>query len=516
MAPGMTEQANNRSDDRKAGSVAPRAQATAQPQKPAGAKPAPAAQPQKPAGAKPAPAAQPQKPAGEKPAPAAEPQKPAGAKPAPAAQPQKPAGAKPAPAAQPQKPAGAKPAPAAQPQKPAGAKPAPAAQPQKPAQAANATVAEDALAVRPAHIRRRHRMILASFGLVVLLPTLLATAYLYLIAADQYSSHVSFTVRSEEFQNPFALLNGAIGATGTASSSETDILYDFILSQKLVQNIERRLDLEAIYSRPAFDPVFALRRGLPIEDMADYWRRMVAISYDRTGGLIRVETFAFTPEDAHDIATAIVEESDSLVNALSQIARDDATRSAEEDLRRAVERLRTERVELSAFRTEQQIIDPEIEGQIPMGVLTALQQQLAEALIGRAMLAETTREGDPRLEQADRRVDALRAQIAEERDRLATATARGGESLVSVIGNYESLLVDLEFAQQAYVSAAAAYDTALAEARRRSVYLATHIPPTTAESPQYPRRLLLAAATFAGLTLLWLVGLLSYYAARDR
>jgi capsular polysaccharide transport system permease protein len=87
---------------------------------------------------------------------------------------------------------------------------------------------------------------------------------------------------------------------------------------------------------------------------------------------------------------------------------------------------------------------------------------------------------------------------------------------VSVIGEYETLLVDLEFAQQAYVSAAAAYDSALAEARRRSRYLATHIPPTMAESAQYPRRLLLVLATFGGLLLFWLIAVLSYYAARDR
>ena len=289
-----------------------------------------------------------------------------------------------------------------------------------------------------------------------------------------------------------------------------------MLSQKLVESIDARLDLEAIYSKPAFDPVFAFRPGQPIEELAGYWANMVHVAYDRGTGLIRIETFAFTPEDAHAIATAIVDESDRLVNALSQIARDDATRSAEEDLRRAADRLRDVRVQLSTFRTEAQIIDPEIEGQIPMGVLTALQQQLAEALVSRTMLADTTREGDPRLSQADRRIEALRGQIAEERERLATATTSGGESLVEVLGEYERLLVDLEFAQQAYVAASAAYDGALAEARRRSRYLATHIPPTIAESPQYPRRLLIGLGVAGMLLMIWSIGLLTIYAARDR
>ncbi|MBL4557563.1 MAG: hypothetical protein JKP98_12260 [Rhodobacteraceae bacterium] len=71
------------------------------------------------------------------------------------------------------------------------------------------------------------------------------------------------------------------------------------------------------------------------------------------------------------------------------------------------------------------------------------------------MLAETTFDGDQRLAQADRQIEALREQIVEERDRLANNQQRG-RFTGSVIGEYETLLVDLEFAQQAYVSAAAA------------------------------------------------------------
>jgi capsular polysaccharide transport system permease protein len=148
------------------------------------------------------------------------------------------------------------------------------------------------------------------------------------------------------------------GSTSSGQSSDADILYDFILSQKLVENLDASLDLEAIYGRPAFDPVFALRPGQPIEDLARYWRWMVHVAYDRGGGMIKVEAFAFTAEDAHRIAEAIVAESDTLINALSKIARDDTMRSAQEDLDRAAARLRAQRVKLSAFRTENQIIDP--------------------------------------------------------------------------------------------------------------------------------------------------------------
>jgi capsular polysaccharide transport system permease protein len=253
-----------------------------------------------------------------------------------------------------------------------------------PTKAKTASMGARLVSVRPIMLRLRHKLVLLSFVLVVLVPSALATAYLYLVAADQYSSQTSFTVRSEEFRNPLdAIVGTGFGSTSSGQSSDADILYDFILSQKLVENLDASLDLEAIYGRPAFDPVFALRPGQPIEDLARYWRWMVHVAYDRGGGMIKVEAFAFTAEDAHRIAEAIVAESDTLINALSKIARDDTMRSAQEDLDRAAARLRAQRVKLSAFRTENQIIDPQVEGQIPMGVLTALQQQLADALVRR-------------------------------------------------------------------------------------------------------------------------------------
>jgi capsular polysaccharide transport system permease protein len=56
----------------------------------------------------------------------------------------------------------------------------------------------------------------------------------------------------------------------------------------------------------------------------------------------------------------------------------------------------------------------------------------------------------------------------------------------------------------------------VAEARRQSRYLAAHVSPTLAESPQYPQRLMLAgvAALFLGLT--WAIGVLVIYSIRDR
>ena len=90
------------------------------------------------------------------------------------------------------------------------------------------------------------------------------------------------------------------------------------------------------------------------------------------------------------------------------------------------------------------------------------------------------------------------------------------EKLASVVGQYETLLADREFAEASYIAAAASYDAALAEARRKSRYLAAHVPPTMAQSPQYPNRIFMSLGVFGAALLFWMIATLTVYAMLDR
>ncbi|MEL6682522.1 MAG: sugar transporter [Pseudomonadota bacterium] len=340
--------------------------------------------------------------------------------------------------------------------------------------------------------------------------------YLYTVAADQFSSRVSFSIRSEEFQNPLDAL-GTLGQISTGTSSDASILNEYIRSQKLIEDISEDLDLGTLYSKPEYDPVFAFDPNKPIEDLIRYWHWMTYVTYDAGSGLIDVEAFAFTPEDAHQIATAIMEASSDLVDELSNIAREDTTRHAAYELERARERLTEARVALGALRDREQLIDPRADLEARMGVLTALQQQLAEATIEYDLMVGSTRAGDSRLDTINRRIDAIKNRIEQERNKIGQTSADPDtRAFASVVGSYESLLADREFAEQSYIAAAASYDTALAEARRKSRYLAAHVPPTMAQSAQYPNRLLMSLGVFGALLLVWMILVLTAYAMMDR
>lgn len=340
--------------------------------------------------------------------------------------------------------------------------------------------------------------------------------YLWNVAVDQYASTVAFSVRREEAGSAVETLIGITGISGS-SSTDTDILYEFLQSQILVADIDAQVDLRGKWSKPDNDPVFAFDPSGSIEDLVDYWDRMVKIYYDSGAGLLEVRVLAFTAEDATTIANALFLESSDMINELSAIAREDAIKYARDELEDSVSRLKEAREVVTRFRSRHQLVDPTLDIETQAGLLGNLQAQLAEALIELDLLMEVANANDPRISQAQRRVGVIENRIEEERRKLGqgehTVT---GQVFADIVGEYERLSVDRAFAETSYTSALAAYDIALAEARRKSRYLAAHILPTRAETSRYPERLYLVLLLGLFLTLVWVTTVLVAYSLRDR
>lgn len=370
---------------------------------------------------------------------------------------------------------------------------------------------------RPAKTKGRHRRIFWSFATVVLLPLLVVGTYLWGFAEDQYASKVGFTVRREEAPSAVDILGGLTNISN-ASSSDTDILYEFIQSQELVQTIDDAVNLRQLYSKLySEDPVFSLAPDSPIEDLLSFWGRMVRVSYQPGTGLIELKVLAFAPEDAQLIAQEVLDESAKMINSLSDVAREDAMRYAREELELAVDQLSEARQALTAFRSRTQIVDPDADIQLQMGLLNTFQQRLGEELINLDLLLESTRETDPRTRQSQQRVEALRARIRQERDKFGSGgDVAGGEDYATLVSEFERLSVEQEFAEQKYTNALSNFDLAQTEAQRQSRYLAAYLQPTLAQKSQYPQRFLILGLSALFLFVGWATGVLIYYALRDR
>tara|TARA_R110002051_G_scaffold45702_1_gene92138 strand:- start:6211 stop:7431 length:1221 start_codon:yes stop_codon:yes gene_type:complete len=371
---------------------------------------------------------------------------------------------------------------------------------------------------KPARAKVRHWGLLIAFLVMVLLPAAGSSWYLYTRAADQYASTLGFTVRSEDVSSSLDLLSGLGSSLGGGGSHDSDILYEFISSQELVRKADAALDLRRIFSRHYdTDPLLSFNTDGTIEDLTAFWQRMVRVSYDSGSGLIELRTLAFRAVEAKQIAQLIYDESSEMINELSAIARSDATRYAQEELTLALERLKLAREAMTTFRLANQIVDPNADIQVQMGLLTTLQTQQVSALIEFDLISETASPNDPRVAQARRRLEVIEALIDNERQKFgAGGSGPTGQQFARTIAEFERLSVDREYAEATYATALNALDTARAEANRQSRYLAAYIQPTLAEKSEFPQRELIVAFVLLFSFLIWAICSLIFYALRDR
>lgn len=369
---------------------------------------------------------------------------------------------------------------------------------------------------RRAHFAPRHMGLLISFFLLVAAPGGLTGWYLWARAADQFASTLGFSVRKENVSSAVEILGGFTNITGS-SSADTDILYDYMHSQKLVAEIDADLDLRTLWSKPANDPVFAYTAPGSIETLMSYWASKVQVTYDNATRLIEIRVLAFDPADAQAIAARLFDKSTAMINRLNDAARADALQFAAAERDKAEARLAAARAAITDFRNRTQTIDPAADMASQTGLLANLQSQLAEALIDSDILAASTQNANARGTQAATRIKVIEDRIAAERAKLGLGeTGATSPVFATLIADYERLTIDRDFAETGFRAAQMAFEAALADARRQTLYLAAHITPTLAETAQFPQRQNILGTVLMFLLLAWSIGAMVYYSVRDR
>lgn len=366
----------------------------------------------------------------------------------------------------------------------------------------------------------RRFWVYVTFVPCVVLPLALAALYFHSYAADRYAVEMKFAVKSPLSGGSSDFL-GLMTGVNSSSSTTTDsyIVVDFIESQDLVQMLEDRIDLRAIYSKPADDMLMRFDPTLPKEDFAEYLARMVTVYYDVSSQIITVEVQAFTPEEAKAVAELVLKLCGDLVNDISERARLDTVRIAEEAVLRAENNLRDQRRKLAEFREHEQDIDPGRSVEAQNVLLGRVQGELADAETRMATLREFLSEDAPSVRYLQSQIDSLKLQLAEQKGKLgvgAIAGAQGdGITLTARVGAYEELSVDLEFLQNAYVSSLASLEAARLEADRQQRYLAAFVLPKVPEKAIYPNRVLNIFVVFIFALMAWGLAVMTIYIIRE-
>lgn len=364
-----------------------------------------------------------------------------------------------------------------------------------------------------------------SFLLCVVVPVLATSLYFFFVASDQFVAETRFVVRLGPQDNSAkeglasvlsaVKVGGAGGSAGGGTATEdAHVVTSYIQSRAVVDDVQKAVDLRAIFSRPEADFYARLKSNATIEELVDYWRRMVTTYSDAMSGIVTVEVRAFRPDDALLLVRTIGEASEKLVNDISRRARQDALRRATEEVQRAQGLMYEALGEMEGYRNREGLIDP-VQTATETGKL--LTKVLADQITAEGELFVAQRSLAPDSSAVRRltsRVEGLKQQAAELRAQLA-GNRDEARNVAASLAAFEEVAVKQKMAETLYSLAEAGLDRARRQAEAQSVYLSVFVPAGLPQEYTYPKRFEYSASVAAALFVLWSIVALIWLSVED-
>lgn len=331
------------------------------------------------------------------------------------------------------------------------------------------------------------RALRSRFFWIVAVPTVISAVYFGFIASDIYVSESRFVVRSPDKQVQTGL--GAL-LQGTGLSHTQDNVYvvrDFILSRDALSQLQKSQHVSDLFG--AKDVDFASRFGVfkfqrSFESLYRYYDRRVDIDIDSTSGITTLRVNAFTAESAFAVNESLVEMAEALVNKMSSRAQSDLVDSASKEVREAEERTQAAAASLSAYRTTEQIFDPERQSALQLQQVSRLQDNIVATKTQIAQLSVFAPDNP--------QIKTLKLQLAsleEQAQQQMQGVAGGRQSLTNKAVQYERLKLEQVFADKQLTLAMETLESARNEAMRKQLYLEIVANPNLPDVAMRPRRI---------------------------
>jgi capsular polysaccharide transport system permease protein len=344
-------------------------------------------------------------------------------------------------------------------------------------------------------------IIVGTFGLIVVLPNLVATVYLAFFVSDQYASETRFAVRGGE---PNLLnLGGLVGMASGQRVQDSMIVADYIEGRGMVEAVDHALNLRKLFGRNQIDFFSRFSPKDSNEELLSYWKNHIYVKIDSMSGIITVVVRAFTPQDSLDITNKIVSLSETLVNDLTERSRSDALRRADAELARAKQYLQIKLAEMRNLRNAEGVLDSAKTGEVMTQMLGDLRLELIHLEQEYSAQRRTILPTSPQLRVLEARIDSMKDQIRKFEDQMTAVGPTAGPVLSESMSKFSRLNLEKDFAEKQYVAAAAAFESARIDLETQKVYLATFTKPVLSQEALYPKRFWLWSVVAFLSLLLW-------------
>ena len=340
---------------------------------------------------------------------------------------------------------------------------------------------------KPEKVRRfrlRLRLNHVLFLAVVVLPVLLVSAYMYLLATDRYESIASTNI-TEEKSSTASLDLSMLGLSNTAADSDALILKQFIESKDMLMYLDEKIRLREHVTSPEIDFYSRMSSDASLEDFHDYYIWLIYMMYETDSKLLKFSVQAFDPQYAQQMLKVMVARSQAFMDDLNDRVTREQLQFFDREISSSEARLKAAKEELISFQRKNRLLTTESEGAAILATIHAMEQSVVQKQSDLNARLEVLDKSAPQLQTLQLEIKALQNQIAESKDRLAGSSVN---SMTELDSKFREIQLNLEFVTNIYKSNLNALEQARLEAARRLKFLVVVTEPSLPQTSEYPQR----------------------------
>ena len=236
-------------------------------------------------------------------------------------------------------------------------------------------------------------------------------------------------------------------------------------------------------------------------DKQVFWNRVSNPVVNPDNGIVTYQIKAYDPKMAQAIGAEVLRQSEGLINEMNERARKDTMELAQKEVDLARDRVAKSQKSLEAFRDAHKELDPQATA---TGLQTLVMQLEGERAKIKAEIADAKtyiQENAPAMVSMKSKLAGIEQQLDKEKARLVGT--REGLAINAWVSEYETLMIENEFAKKQLTTAMTALETARASLLAKARYIVPIEKPTLPDESRYPLAWVFTLVTFLGLFLLY-------------
>jgi len=350
-----------------------------------------------------------------------------------------------------------------------------------------------------------------SLIIFVLIPSIAAAVYYFIIASGQYVAESRMIVRTIGVSEQFDTSEKREGRSmigGDSLTQDSYIVANYLKSPEIVRKLDDEIHLRQYFTKDDIDPLSRLSVDARFEDLYRYWISHVDTYVDGPSGIIIFTTRAFTPEDSVAISQAALAAANQMIDKISEKAKRDLVARVEGDVGASLNNYRVALNDLRDYQNKTGILDPLSSAKMLNTIISKLTEQKLQLMVSLKSLEAAKADDTPRGRELRRSIQAIDDQIALRQNSLAGKESADGTQLSSSLMQFSRLETRRIVTQAIYEANVRNFDTAKSTALKRTTFISIFSDSRLPEDSEYPKRFSNWIILTIGMLTLWMTATL--------